>query len=239
MKTKFFFLSTVISSCILTVACNQSTADELNRKVACGGQQSPAQQPSIPQYQPEMGGAVTNPNMPTGQAHPGQAQPGQAQQGQSATSNQGGKRPCYPASKCTGDPNLIGGPNQYNNQYDSTTSSFSPSNTTSKKMLQIESTEKFVGTVESINRVTLPNQTQIQMVLKTDQGEKLIILGPASYIDQQKIKFVAGDKVTVTGYRITANGSEVIMAAQVQKNGNTLQLLNETRQPAWGGYSSY
>lgn len=205
MKNKLFFLSTIISSCILTIACNQSTADELH------------------------------PNMPSG------------------------KRPCYPSSKCTGDPNLIGprggcsgnmgqngnygdqngqmmnqGMNGNGNMGYSNPNGYSGYGAPTGKVLQTDSAEKFTGTVRSINRVNLPNQTQIQMVLSTERGDLLIIVGPSSFIDQQKIKFAAGDKVVVTGYRIKANGKEVITAAQIQRNGNTLQLLNEKRQPMWG-----
>lgn len=200
MKNKFFLLSTIFSSCLLTIACSQSTADEGRS------------------------------NIP------------------------GGKRPCYPSTKCTGDPNLIGpgrgggcsgnmdsnrsgygygnaNPNQGNRNDNSGSNGYGAS---TGKILQTESTEKFTGTVQSINRVNLPNQTQVQIVLATDRGNLLIIVGPAQYIDQQKIKFQVGDKVVVTGYRIKANGNEVITAAQIQKNGNTLQLLNEKRQPVWG-----
>ena len=199
MKTNFFLLSTIISSCILMIACNQSTAGELNSKTLAWGEQQRGNYQASP-YAPQPGGAVTNPHMPTAP---------------------NGRRPCYPASKCTGDPNLIGGGNR-------------GASAPTGKVLQVESTEKYVGTVQSINRIAMPNQTQIQMTLTTDQGDVLVILGPANYIDQQKIKFQAGDKVTILGYRIKANGSDVIMAAQVQKNGNTLQLLDDRRQPVWG-----
>lgn len=211
MKSKFFLLSTIISSCILTIACNQSTADELNSKtLAYDGQQGAQYAP----YAPQQGRAGTNPNMPT------------------APGNVNGQRPCYPASRCTGNPGSIGG--GYGNNYGASSQAPAPTG----KVLQIESTEKFVGTVQSINRVALPDQTQIQMILTTDQGDLMVILGPASFIDQQKIKFQAGDKVTVLGYRVKANGADVITAAQVQKNGTTLQLLDNRRQPVWGGNSN-
>lgn len=212
MKNKFFLLSTIISSCILTIACNQSTADELN------------------------------PRMPSG------------------------KQPCYPGSKCTGDPNLIGGPKgnnmptnggscssgwnnvnhepsrnpygygsngQAQNSYQGQAQS-NMGNQELPKMLQTDSTEKFKGTVSAMNKVNLPNQTQMQMTLATDQGEMLVILGPVGYLEQQKIRFNPGDKVVVTGYRIKGNGKEVIVAAKVENNGNTLQLLDDNRRPVWG-----
>lgn len=222
MKNKFFLLSTIISSCLFTIAYNQSTAQDLH------------------------------PNMPT--------------------SGGGGKQRCYPASKCTGDPNLIGGnrgcagnpypaggqysggnPNPGINPYAGGSqyaggNQFSggnqpgygfnnpgnPAGAPSQKVLQTESTEKFSGVVKSVNRVPLPNESQIQIVLSTDQGDILVIVGPASFIDAAKVKLQAGDKVTVTGYRINANGNVVIVAAQIQRNGNTLQLLDENRAPLWG-----
>lgn len=186
MKNKLFFLSTIISSCILSIACNQLAANEMY------------------------------PNM------------------------QGGRRPCYPSTKCTGDPNLIGPSygnnpgNMYSNYGYSNQSGMNGYGAPTGKILQTDSSEKFTGVVRSINRVNLPNQTQVQMILSTDQGDLLVIVGPAQFLDQQRFKFAAGDKVTVSGYRITANGQVVITAAQIQKNGNTLQLLNERRQPIWG-----
>lgn len=102
-----------------------------------------------------------------------------------------------------------------------------------KPPLMTASTENFTGVVESVNRVSLPNGAQIQLILRTDEGNMLVILGPASFLDQAKIKMQAGDKVTISGYRVSANGRSVILAAQIQKNGSTLQLLDENRKPLW------
>ena len=98
---------------------------------------------------------------------------------------------------------------------------------------QSTSTQKFASTVKAVNRVQLPNQTQIQILLATDQGDVLVIVGPANFVDQSKVKFLSGDKVTVTGYPVVVNGNRLIIAAQIQKNGSTLQLLGENRQPLW------
>lgn len=199
MKNKFLFLSTLVSSCLATILCNQLSAEQ-------------------------------NPGMPTG------------------------SRPkCYPASKCTGDPNLMGGERQCagdqqqhgqdqqqganaGQSYMSRRFGYNSNapGAAEGKTLQTESTEKFNGVVKSVNRVQLPNEAQIQIVLSTEQGDQLVIVGPASFVDQSKIKLQAGDKVVVTGYRITANGKDVVVAAQIQRNGNTLKLLNDNRMPQWG-----
>jgi hypothetical protein len=90
---------------------------------------------------------------------------------------------------------------------------------------QVSATQQFVGTVKAVNRAELSDQGQIQLLLSTDQGDLLVILAPASFVDKSKIQFLAGDKVTVTGYPINANGQKVVLAAQIQKDGYTLQLL--------------
>jgi hypothetical protein len=184
MKTKFLFLSAVISSCLLTINCSADTGTS---------------------------------SMP-------------------AT-----KRPCYPASMYTSGPNSSSG---YNGNYSFSGNASNSMNTmgaessSSPQNTQPSSTQQFVGTVKTVNRVELPNQTQVQLLLSTGQGDLLVILGPASFVDQAKVRFLAGDKVTVTGYPVSANGQQVILAAQIQKNGFTLQLLNENRQPMWAN-SSY
>lgn len=145
------------------------------------------------------------------------------------------KRSCYPASKCTGDPNLMGGYGYDNNNMGGQNGMMgSPSN----KVLQTQSTEQFEGTVKSVNRVALPNQTQIQLVLTTADGDMLVVVGPSNVVDQGKVKLQAGDKITVVGYRINANGNPMVMAASIKKNGYELKLLNENRQPVWGTDSS-
>lgn len=102
------------------------------------------------------------------------------------------------------------------------------------KKLQTSSIESFKGTVTSVSRDRQTDGRQfVQIKLDTNDGEKTIMIGPASFVDQSKVKLLVGDKVTVKGFRIGANGSEVIMAQSVDKNGNILQLLNEQRQPLW------
>ncbi len=138
----------------------------------------------------------------------------------------GGEK-CYP-----GNPDC---PNRIQSVSDSNGS-------TPAKKLKMQSAEKFQGSVESVNREKYPDgKIFIQIVLNTDEGQKKILVGPASYVDQSKVKLQIGDKITVKGFRVGANGSEVIMAKEIDKNGHILELLNDQRQPMWsnGNSSSY
>lgn len=102
------------------------------------------------------------------------------------------------------------------------------------KLLKTDSVEKIQGIVQSVNRVQYPNSTQIQLMVETDKGMVKVILGPASYVDRSKLKLQSGDKVVVKGYMVSGNGEEAMMASEVSKNGNVMQLRDANRQPIWG-----
>ncbi len=71
----------------------------------------------------------------------------------------------------------------------------------------------------------------LQMKFKTEQGNAYTVyMGPKWFIENQKIKFKAGDSVMVRGKKF---GSSII-ATQVSKGDWTMKLRNEEDgQPAW------
>ena len=71
----------------------------------------------------------------------------------------------------------------------------------------------------------------LQMRFVTDQGNKyLVYLGPKWFIENQKIKFKAGDSVMVKGKKF---GSYII-ATQISKGDWTMKLRSqEDGQPSW------
>ena len=71
----------------------------------------------------------------------------------------------------------------------------------------------------------------LQMKFKTGQGNDYIVyMGPKWFIENQKIKFKAGDSVMVRGKKF---GSSII-ATQISKGNMTMKLRNEEDgQPSW------
>jgi len=71
----------------------------------------------------------------------------------------------------------------------------------------------------------------LQMKLKTDQGASYTVyMGPKWFIENQKIKFMAGDSVMVRGKKF---GSAII-ATEVSKGDWSMKLRSEEDgQPAW------
>lgn len=82
----------------------------------------------------------------------------------------------------------------------------------------------------------------VQIILKTDKGTIPIHLGPAWYIENQDVKIVPGDRVEVTGSRITFEGKPALVAAEVKKGNEVLTLRQMDGFPMWAKFidwSSY
>jgi len=71
----------------------------------------------------------------------------------------------------------------------------------------------------------------LQMKFVTDQGNNYVVyMGPKWFIENQKIKFMAGDKVEVRGKKY---GSGII-ASEISKGDWTMKLRNEEDgMPSW------
>ncbi len=102
------------------------------------------------------------------------------------------------------------------------------------KALRGHSVDKIKGVIKTVNRMQYPNGVHLQLVVTTDDGKDVkIMLGPAKYIEQQRIKLMTGDKVVVTVFPMTANGEKMFIGKEVNKNGAILMLRDDNRNPVW------
>lgn len=76
----------------------------------------------------------------------------------------------------------------------------------------------------------------IHLMVKTDKEEISVHLGPAWFIENQDVKIEVKDKVEVKGSRITFSGNPAIIAAEIKKGDETLNLRDENGYPVWGGW---
>ncbi|MDE2347892.1 MAG: DNA-binding protein [Gammaproteobacteria bacterium] len=103
-----------------------------------------------------------------------------------------------------------------------------------------QTVETVSGQVLSIDKVA-PRRGRlygIHLMLKTADGEISVHLGPSWFIDRQTMKIAANDVVDVTGSRITYEGKPAIIAAQVKKGGETLELRDSRGFPLWSAMRS-
>ncbi len=92
------------------------------------------------------------------------------------------------------------------------------------------------GQVMAVNR-SVPKKegqpVQITLVLKTDRETISVNVGPASYVDQQGITFVAGDVLQVKGSRVDRPRRTVIIAGEIKKGDKVLRLRDASGRPVW------
>ena len=73
----------------------------------------------------------------------------------------------------------------------------------------------------------------LRLSLKTEKGTIPVFLGPAWYIEEQRIKFAANDKIEVKGSKMSIQGQPTLIAAEVKKGDQVLKLRNADGVPFW------
>jgi hypothetical protein len=75
----------------------------------------------------------------------------------------------------------------------------------------------------------------VHLILKTATETIDVHLGPSWYLEQQNFGVAAGEKLVITGSRITYQGKPAIIASEVKKGNQVLILRNAQGVPAWSG----
>lgn len=106
------------------------------------------------------------------------------------------------------------------------------------RMYNTKTVETIVGEVTDVERITPTKGMSygVHLTLKTDKETVSVHLGPGWYIENQDIKIEPKDKIKVKGSRITFEGKPVIIAAQVTKGKEILELRDENGFPFWSGW---
>jgi hypothetical protein len=60
-----------------------------------------------------------------------------------------------------------------------------------------------------------------------------IFLCPKSFLDQMGISFKADEAIEITGSKVKQSGADLILAREMQKNGETLTFRFPDGKPAW------
>ena len=76
----------------------------------------------------------------------------------------------------------------------------------------------------------------VHLMVKTDKETISVHLGPAWHIPRQDMKIVPGEKVEISGSRITFQGQPAIIATEVKKGTEILKLRDENGFPVWSGW---
>jgi hypothetical protein len=94
------------------------------------------------------------------------------------------------------------------------------------------------GEVVSVDTFTPMGGMSGGMHLKLKTGNETldVHLGPAWYLENQNIQIQPGDKIEVTGSKVSFAGQPAMMAASVKKGDQTLMLRDASGFPVWHGW---
>jgi sporulation protein YlmC with PRC-barrel domain len=91
------------------------------------------------------------------------------------------------------------------------------------------------GKITDITKVTFSGDIKPAKAIRVsaNDGEELILLGPAWYMDNQDMRCKEGDTVSVDARRTTINGKDYWIASTVDHGGHRVVLLDASGPPAW------
>lgn len=90
------------------------------------------------------------------------------------------------------------------------------------------------GSVETLKFVPPDSPKAIAyLVMKSGDSSLDIYLCPKSFLDQMGVVFKAGDAIELIGSKITQAGSDLTLAREVTRDGDTLTLRFKDGKPAW------
>ena len=94
---------------------------------------------------------------------------------------------------------------------------------------------KVSGTIKAVEKQMNESNgyAGIHLLIQTTSEELPVHLGPEWYLSQQSISFQAGDKVEVEGSRVIVDRKPALIARQVKKGMQTLELRNKDGIPLW------
>ena len=98
------------------------------------------------------------------------------------------------------------------------------------KAARVHPVETLTGKVVAVNRHTpkmAGKPERVNLVLQTSQGTVKVLLGPATYYDQQTLKLAPGDQVEVQGVRLNRAKTPTWKAREVKRGDQVWILRND------------
>ena len=91
------------------------------------------------------------------------------------------------------------------------------------------------GEVISLDRVADGQYpySDVHLLLKTAKGDLSVHLGPSWFVDRQTMRVVPLDVIEVTGSPVIYHGKVALIAAEIRKGSDRLQLRTTGGAPVW------
>ncbi|HTQ62157.1 MAG TPA: hypothetical protein VMI32_18170 [Candidatus Solibacter sp.] len=90
------------------------------------------------------------------------------------------------------------------------------------------------GVIQEVKEVQGPGRSAgTHLVVKTADAVYEVHVGPTWYLTQEKYAFTKDEQVEIVGSKVSYQGSDVILARQIKKDGNTWTLRDTEGFPLW------
>ncbi len=93
------------------------------------------------------------------------------------------------------------------------------------------------GEVAQVFRVKYPdNDCYLIAILSTkaNNGKVAVNLGPIWFLEENNFSVNENDNIEVKGAKVRTNGRFILVATELTKNGNTLNIRDDKGTPLWG-----
>jgi len=107
-----------------------------------------------------------------------------------------------------------------------------------QRMYDPAKVETVSGEVVSVDKMTPTKgmKNGVHLRLKTERETVSVHLGPSWFIERLDTRIEKGDRVEVKGSRVMVDGKPAIIAAELRKGEELLQLRDAGGVPAWAGW---
>ncbi len=104
------------------------------------------------------------------------------------------------------------------------------------RMYDPKTVETVRGEVVSVAKITDRGKGYgVSLTLKTSRETLRVYLGPGQFLEKSGLFFAPKDQVEITGSHITFQGKPTLIAAEVKKGSQSLDLRDPAGIPAWAG----
>jgi hypothetical protein len=98
----------------------------------------------------------------------------------------------------------------------------------------LQTETKIKGAIEDITLPARGHEKEIvHLVLKIENDIIDVYLCPKSFLDEMGVELKKGDEIAVTGSKVKAGNSDLVLARQAQKGNDTLILRDDKGNPVW------
>jgi hypothetical protein len=91
------------------------------------------------------------------------------------------------------------------------------------------------GEVVAVRRLEGRRSAGVHLELMTGDGTVAVHLGPAWFLEKERLQIGQGDKVEITGSRVSIGGKPAVIAQVVKKGDTAVALRDMNGVPVWAG----